>query len=105
MTGHQFSATKAGERTGRKVPLRSHRTAVIGDVGSGLVHGVPRSAVIDHGRFKGERLVKKALYSRPQRVNRCVSLPEAYPAIRVRADHRRDQPGASTDTPTGEAVM
>ncbi len=69
------------------------------------VYGVPRSGVIDPGRFKGERLVKKVLYSGPQRVNRCVSLPEAYPAIRVRADHRRDQPGASTDTPTGEAVM
>ncbi len=65
---------------------------------------------IDHGRFKGERLVKEALHSGPQSVNRCVSLPVQYQAIQTRTNHKEvrriqaeDQPGAGTDPPADEA--
>ncbi len=36
---------------------------------------------IDYGHFKGERLVKEALHSERQAVNRYVSLPVQYQAI------------------------
>ncbi len=39
---------------------------------------------IDHGRFKDERLVKEAVHSGPQALNRCVSLPVQYQAIQIR---------------------
>ncbi len=65
---------------------------------------------IDHGRFKGERLVKEALHSGPQAVNRCVSLPVQYQAIQTRTNHKEvqqfqagDRPGAPTDPPADEA--
>ncbi len=65
---------------------------------------------IDHGRFKGERLVKEALHSGPQAVNRCVSLPVQYQAIQTRTNHKEvqqiqagDRQGAPTDPPADEA--
>ncbi len=42
---------------------------------------------IDYGRFKWERLVKEALHSGPQTVNRFVSLPVQYQAIQIRTNH------------------
>ncbi len=44
---------------------------------------------IDHGCFKGERLVKEALHSGPQPVNLCVLLPVQYQEIQTRASHRK----------------
>ncbi len=58
---------------------------------------------IDHGRVKGERLVKEALHSGPQTVNRYVSLPLQYKAIHIRTNHMEvrqihvgDRPAART---------
>ncbi len=64
---------------------------------------------IDHGRCKGKRLVKEALHSGIQAVNRCVSLSVQYQAIQVRTNHKEvrqiqvgDRPGARTDPPADE---
>ncbi len=65
----------------------------------------------DHGHFKGERLVKEALHSEPQAVNRCVSLPVLQQAIHTRTNHKEsqqieagDRPGARTDPQVDEAL-
>ncbi len=67
---------------------------------------------IDHGRFKGKRLVKEALHSGPQAVNRCASLAAQYQAIQIRINHKEawqiqaeDRPGARTDPPADEAPI
>ncbi len=78
--------------------------------GDHLFFDFENAKAIDHGRFKGERLVKEALHTGQQAVNRCVSLPVQYRAIQIRTNHKDvrqiqagDQPGARTDTPADEA--
>ncbi len=65
---------------------------------------------VDNGHFKGERLVKEALHSGQQSVNRCVSLPVQYQTIQIRTNHKEvlqiqsgDRPGPWTDLPTCDA--
>ncbi len=62
-----------------------------------------------HGHSNGKRLVKEALHSGQEAVNRCVSLPVKYRTIQNRTNHKEvqiqsgDRPGARTDLPTCDA--
>ncbi len=63
-----------------------------------------------HGHFKRKRLVKEAVHSGQEAVNRCISLLVQYQMIQIRTNHKEvlqiqsgDRPGALMDLPTCDA--
>ncbi len=76
---------------------------------AGLSFDFENAKAIDYGRFNGERLVKEAMNSGTQAVNRCASFQAQYKATQIRTNHKEDRhiqdgdrPRARTDLPASE---